>query len=72
MNNKTRKDTQIKFCKAMAVPTLKYIRIRNLDYNKRKRYVKIETAEMKLLRSVAGYTRKDQISTEINIVTCTL
>jgi hypothetical protein len=38
-----------------------YIRIRNMDYNKKKQEARIETAEMKLLRSVAGYTREDEI-----------
>jgi hypothetical protein len=36
-----------------------YIRIRNIDYNK-KLEAKVETAEIKFLRNVAGYVKKDQ------------
>jgi hypothetical protein len=32
-----------------------------MNYNKKKKEAKIETAEMKIFISVAAYTRKDQI-----------
>jgi hypothetical protein len=32
-----------------------------MGYNKRKKEAKIKTAEIDFMRSVAGYTRKDQI-----------
>jgi hypothetical protein len=54
LNNKIRKETQIKFYNALAVSML--IKVRNMDYKKN-----IETAEMKFLRNVAGYTRNDQM-----------
>jgi hypothetical protein len=59
LNDKTRKETQIKFYEAMAVPTLNY-RSEILTVTK-KQEAKTETAEMKILRSVAGYIRKNQI-----------
>jgi hypothetical protein len=59
LNNITRKETQINFYKAMAAHALTYgPKIWTLT---KKQEAKIETAEMKFLRSVAGYTRKDQI-----------
>jgi hypothetical protein len=54
LNNKTRKETQIRFYKAMVVPALTY-------GSETWAITTIETAEMKFLRSVAGYTRKSQI-----------
>jgi hypothetical protein len=57
LNNKTRKETQIKFHKAVAVPTLTYgSEIWAIKKNKQE--AKIETA---LLRSIAGYTNKGRI-----------
>jgi hypothetical protein len=41
----------------MAVPTLNYIRIRNLEYQG----AKTETVKMEFLRSAGSYIRKDQI-----------
>jgi hypothetical protein len=56
---KTRKDTQIKFYKAMAGPTFTYgSEIWTLTI---KQEARIETVEMNFLRSVAGYERTDQI-----------
>jgi hypothetical protein len=49
-------ETQIKFYKATAVPTLAYGS--EIWTTTEKQEAKIETAEMKFLRSVAGYTRK--------------
>jgi hypothetical protein len=57
LNNKTRKDTWIKLYKAIAVPIHTY---RYEIWTIKNQEGKIETAEMKFLRSVAGYTRKDQ------------
>jgi hypothetical protein len=57
--NKRSKETQIKLHEAMAVPTLtdpKY------GLQGKKPVAKIETAEMKFMRSVAGYRRKDKIT----------
>jgi hypothetical protein len=59
LNKKTRKETQIKFYKVMAIPTLTYSS-ETWTLTKKQRQ-KIETAEMKFLRNVAGYTLKDQI-----------
>jgi hypothetical protein len=59
LNNKPRKGKQIKFYKAMAVPTLTYgFEIRTITKNQE---ANIETAEMTFLRSVAGYKRNGQI-----------
>jgi hypothetical protein len=57
LTNKTRKDTQLKFHDVMAVPTLLYgceTWALNRSDNR-----KIKTAEMRFLRHVAGYTRRD-------------
>jgi hypothetical protein len=56
-SNKKKTGTQIKFYKAMAVPTLIYALETLSIYIKRKQNLK---REMKILGSVAGYTRKDQ------------
>jgi hypothetical protein len=54
-----RKDAQIKFYKPMAVPTLMYgSKIWTILKRQKKQIV---TAEIKFPRSVAGYTRKNQI-----------
>jgi hypothetical protein len=60
VTNKTRKDTQLKFYKFMAVPTLLYgCETWALNRSDKR---KIETAEMRFSRHVAGYTRRDEIS----------
>jgi hypothetical protein len=62
LNNNARKDTRIKFYKAMVVPILTYRSdILTITTITTKQEAKIETAETKFLRSVAGYTRKDRI-----------
>jgi hypothetical protein len=67
LNNKTRKETRIKFYEAMAVPTLRTYGSEIWAITKEKWEAKTEAAEMKFLRTVAGYTRKDQIrNTEIS------
>jgi hypothetical protein len=58
LNKKTRKDTQLKFYKDTAVPTLTY---GSQIWITKKEEAKTESAEMTFLRSAAGYTRKDQI-----------
>jgi hypothetical protein len=45
------------FYKDIAVPTLNYIRIRNLEYQG----TKTEIAKMVFFRNAGGYVRKDQI-----------
>jgi hypothetical protein len=57
--NKTRKYTQLKFYKAMAVPVLLY-GCENWALNRVDRK-KIETAEMKFSRRVAGFTLRDEV-----------
>jgi hypothetical protein len=57
--NKTRKDTQLKFYKVMAVPVLLY-GCENWALNRVDRR-KIETTEMKSLRRVAGFTLRDEV-----------
>jgi hypothetical protein len=49
-------NAKVKFYKAMAVPALAY----GSEIWRGGGGLRIETVEMKLLRSVAGYTRKDQ------------
>jgi hypothetical protein len=59
LRNRTRKDTLLKFYKVMAAPMLTY----GSEFwamNKADRRA-VEAAEMKFLRYVAGYSRKDQI-----------
>jgi hypothetical protein len=58
LTNKTRKDTQLKFYKVMAVPVL--YGCENWALNRVDRR-KIETAEMKFLRRVAVYTLRDEV-----------
>jgi hypothetical protein len=58
LNNKLRKDTQMKFYKVTMVPKLIYKS--KIWTTTKKQEAKIETAEMNFLRSVAGYTRKDK------------
>lgn len=70
LKNKTLRKTQLKFYKTMAVPMLTYA-CENWTLNRSDRR-KIETAEMKFLRSVAGYTLFDKkhnedIRTELKI-----
>jgi len=60
LTNKTRKDTQFKFYKVMAVPVLLYGCETSAPNRSDKR--KMETAEMRLLIHDAGYTRRDEIS----------
>jgi hypothetical protein len=57
---KLRKDTQLKFYKVVAVPMLLY-ECETLALNRSDKQ-KIKTAEMRFLRHVAGYTRRDEIS----------
>jgi hypothetical protein len=56
--NKTRKDTQLKFYKVMAVSVL--YGCKNWALNREDRR-KTETAEIKFLRRVAGYTFRDEV-----------
>jgi hypothetical protein len=58
--NKTRKDTQLKFYKVMAAPVLLY-GCENWALNRVDRR-KTQTAEMKFLRRVAGYTLRDEVT----------
>jgi hypothetical protein len=56
--SKTLQSTQLKFYKIMAVPMLTYAS-ENWTINRSDKK-KIESAEMKFLRSVAGYALLDQ------------
>jgi hypothetical protein len=56
LRQKTLQSTQLKFCNLMAVPMLTY-ESENWTINRSDK--KIELAEMKFLRSVAGYTLLD-------------
>jgi hypothetical protein len=58
IETKTLQTTQLKFYKIMAVPMLKY-EIENWTINRSDKK-KIESAEIKFLRLVAGYTFLDQ------------
>jgi hypothetical protein len=58
-NKQTRKDTQPKFYKVMAVPVLLY-GCENWALNRVDRR-NIETAETKFLRRVAGFTVRDEV-----------
>jgi hypothetical protein len=59
LNNKMRKDAQIKFYKPLEVPMLMYgSKIWTIFRRQKKQIV---TAEIKFLRSVAGYSRENQI-----------
>jgi len=60
---KTRTDTQIKFYKVVARPSLLY---GSETWVTTKRDVtRLEAAEMRFLRSVKGYTRLDKIRSEV-------
>jgi hypothetical protein len=54
LNKKTGKETQIEFYKVMVIPTLTYSS-ETWTLTKKQRQ-KIETAEIKFIRNVAGYT----------------
>lgn len=74
LKNKTLRSTQLKFYKIMAVPVLTYAS-ENWTLNRSDRR-KIETAEMKFLRSVAGVTildkkRSEDIRKDLNIFNLT-
>jgi hypothetical protein len=59
---KTRKETNLKFYKIMAVPVLLY---GSETWTQRKRdWNRIQAAEMKCLRTVKGCTRLDQVRNE--------
>ena len=62
LKNKTRKDTQLKFCRVMAVPMLLYGTeswiTRKRDKNR------IQAAEMKFLRSAKGCSEQDRFRNE--------
>jgi hypothetical protein len=59
LKKKTRRDTQLKFYKTMLVPVLMYgSEARTI---KKKGISRIQSAEMKFLRSVKGCTRIDHI-----------
>jgi hypothetical protein len=73
-NQKTLQSTQLKFYKIMAVPMLTYAS-ENWTINQSDKK-KIESAEMKFLRSVAGYTlldkkRSTDICSELKILNLT-
>jgi hypothetical protein len=59
LNKNTRKETQIKFSRTTAIPTLIY-NCETWTLTKGQRQ-KAETAETKFPRNVAGYTFEDQI-----------
>ena len=70
LKNKTQKETMLKFYKTMAVPILTY-GSENWPMNRKDRRT-IETAEMKFLRYVAGYSltdhmRSDYIRDQLNV-----
>ena len=62
LKNKTRNDTQIKFYKTMAVPTITYGS--EVWVTSKKQEQRIQTQEMKFLRRVKGCTRLDRIRNE--------
>jgi hypothetical protein len=62
LRGKTRKDTQLKFYKVMATPTLLY-GSETWTLNARDKS-RIQASEMKFLRSVKGCTREDKIRNE--------
>ena len=59
LRNKTRKDTMIRFYKVLAVPLLTY-GSENWVLNRTAKR-RIETAEMRFLRRIPGYTLRDHI-----------
>ena len=60
---KTRTDTQIKFYKFVARPTLLYSS--KTWVTTTRDMTRLEAAEMRSLRSVRGYTRLDKIRSEV-------
>ena len=60
---KTRIDTQMKFCKFVARPTLLYGS--ETWVTTKRDMTGLEAAEIRFLRSVTGYTRLDKIRSEI-------
>ena len=61
--NKTRTDTQIKFYKVVARPSLLYGS--ETWVTTKRDMTSLEPAEMRFLRSVTGYTRLDKIRSEV-------
>ena len=64
---KTRTDTQIKFYKAVARPSLLYGS--ETWVTTKRDTTGLEAAEMRFLRSVTGYTRLDKIRSEVKEIT---
>lgn len=62
LKGKVREDTQLKFYKTMAVPTLLYGSETWVDKTSYRN--NIQSAEMRFLRSVKGYSLKDKIRNE--------
>jgi hypothetical protein len=62
LKNKTRKETEIKFCNLMAVPPL--LCCSETWLLKQKDYSSLTAAEMVYVRSVKGYTRLDCFRSE--------
>jgi len=60
---KTRTDSQMKFYKVVARPTLLYGS--ETWVTTKRDMTRLEAAEMRFLRSVKGYTRLDKIRTEV-------
>ena len=60
---KTRTDTQIKFYKVVARPTLPYGS--ETWVTMKRDMTRLEAAEMRFLRSVKGYSRLDKIRSEV-------
>ena len=70
LKNKVRKDTMLKFYKVMSIPTITYGSETWTINNKNKK--RIQSAEMRFLRSVAGYRLTDrkrniEIREELNV-----
>jgi hypothetical protein len=61
--SRIRTDTQIKFYKVVARPTLLYGSEKWVTT--KRDMTRLEAAEMRLLRSVKGYTRPDKIRSEV-------
>ena len=60
---KTRTDTQMKFYKVVARPTLRYGS--ETWVTTTRDMIRLEAAKMRFLRSVKGYTRLDKIKSEV-------
>jgi len=60
---KTRTDTQMKFYKVVARPTLLYVS--ETWVTTKRDMTRLEAAELRFLRCVKGYTRLDKIRSEI-------